>query len=423
MSRIIGTNIKINKNNFLLYIMLFPFFMPRGFREYSGLYHTIYVVLLGIASFLIFFLFTNSILRKNMRTGKAIILVCLYHLYMFGITLCIQSGISEGLQKIFIFPLLFVICVYQVKRNPHRFLDVLSNILIVDLFLNVFVFNQWLFPRYFTVDKHVAFIGHVQIVAQVGVISILVGYFIKNFYGENKGIFLIILAVINMIYSDTLVSYISLSILLVGSIAIKKTGIGKLFNHPYLFFWSVSFTSVLLIYEAIKLNGNYVWNGLDISLNGRMFIWSEGIQKLDGHWLFGYGVYGVLLKVFWTAWSSNKNGFNYAHNEILQLLLDGGVVMLALYTLLFAFCIKEMNKCPKCKEKRVVVMLLSIFMVISIVESITEYYYYFAFLAIISCLPIFMNNHISQSTDCQENQPNADIEQAVRTKTRTFWAV
>ena len=68
--------------------------------------------------------------------------------------------------------------------------------------------------------------------------------------------------------------------------------------------------------------------------------------------------------------------------------------MLILYALFLLSCIKEMNRYPKCKEKKVTTMLLSIFMVISLVESITEYYYFFAFLAIISCLPIIMDRQM-----------------------------
>nr|WP_304429900.1 O-antigen ligase family protein [uncultured Acetatifactor sp.] len=387
-------SIKIYKKNLLLYIMIFPFFMPRGFEEYFSIYHTIYVGLLGIASFLNFFFFIYEASKVKIQVKKSIIMVFLYHIYMLCVTLYVQAGISEGLQKIFLPPVLFLVCAYRIKKNPHQFLNVISNILTIDLVLNVFIFNQWIFPQYFTVNQHVVFMGHVQIIAQIGIISILVGYFLKTNYNENKGMFLIGLAVINMIYSDTMVSYISLIILLVGILVIKKVNLGKVFNYPYLFFWLILLINALLICITLKLRGHYFWNGLDISMNGRMFIWRAAIQKLDKYWFLGYGAYGVLLKVFWNAWAGNVNGSNYAHNEIIQLLLDGGVVLLILYALFLLSCIKEMNRYPKCKEKKVTTMLLSIFMVISLVESITEYYYFFAFLAIISCLPIIMDRQM-----------------------------
>ena len=100
----------------------------------------------------------------------------------------------------------------------------------------------------------------------------------------------------------------------------------------------------------------------------------------------------MLFRVFWNDWGGNYYGSNYAHSEILQLLLDGGLVLLIVYVFMMMSCMNKMSKCKNCKEKNIAILLLGIFSVISIIESVTEYYYYFGFLAITASLELILHD-------------------------------
>ena len=91
-------------------------------------------------------------------------------------------------------------------------------------------------------------------------------------------------------------------------------------------------------------------------------------------WLLGYGAYGVNIVPFWEI---GKDGFNYAHNDLLQHLLDGGIVLsLIFYIIIY----KQLNQLSFIKDEKVKNVMYSItflFFIIMLVESSTEYYYYF----------------------------------------------
>lgn len=383
----VAIRLSYRRGNLSLYLMLIPFFFPKGFGEYLPVYKMVSTALLAMASAFILANFIYNVSRKKTVVHIALLSIILYHVTLLIITLIIQQGINEGIQKIFLAPALCILCVNQVKKNSYVFLNVLSNILIVNILLNVTIFNQWMFPDYFLVDKHIVFIGHVQVASQIGIIALFVGNALALKYNEKKGKFLCILALVNMIYSDTVVSYLCVAIYLIGKLVVSKRKKARLVEHVTPIFLAYLFFSILMLIITFKLKGFYIWKGIDISMNGRMFIWQDAFEKMKDHWIFGYGAYGVRLKVFWNAWSGNANGFNYAHNEILQLLLDGGIILALQYVIMIILALKNVGKVQTNLLKRVICLLFGIFMTVALVESITEYYYYFAFLSIMACLP------------------------------------
>ena len=129
-----------------------------------------------------------------------------------------------------------------------------------------------------------------------------------------------------------------------------------------------------------------------LSLNGRNFIWKEGMRLISEHKLFGYGVHGVLIKVFWSKWTGDaRNGMNYAHNQIIQVLLDGGVVLLISFLIMLRSYMHPLKYIKKSEGAFARICLMAVF-VVMIVESTFEYYYILIFLSLIAYLPEIMKN-------------------------------
>lgn len=97
-------NVSVTKNNArkkntFLYFMLLPFLFPRGFGEYFSWYHSLQRYMLAFATFIMFVYFIVSLSRKKIAINICACWVLAYHFVLLIETICIQGGVSEGIQK------------------------------------------------------------------------------------------------------------------------------------------------------------------------------------------------------------------------------------------------------------------------------------------------------------------------------------
>lgn len=377
-------------SNVLWYLAILPFLFPFGFADYFLAYKEFRVLLLGIATIAIIAREVYLIIANQgkMQISKPLLAVLVYHVALLVITLCIQGNITQGIQKIFVTPALCFLLDEGCKKNNECIINVICDLLIVDFVLNLFVFNQWFVPKYFLIDNHdnhLMFIGHVQTAAEVGILGLFIAY-IEYSYGvyKKKSVILALLSVSTMIYSQTAASFIGLVIIAIFLVLSNFDEIKQFINnHEYVVLIIVLLVSIVMI--NITKTPLYKRYGsiITTSLSGRPFIWDVGLKLFQAKPIFGYGAYGVLIKVFWSAWDKNNLGFNYAHSTILQLLLDGGVVLASIFIFTVASYVKFADK--KMRNNNIKYMshiLLLAFLSVGMVESLTEYYYIFIFLSI-----------------------------------------
>lgn len=380
--------IKINTSNFIWYLALVPFLFPKGFAVYFSSYKAFSVLILGIATFIILAreLVIGAYSHWTIELNAPLMLILLYHIVLLVITISVQGTITEGLQKIFVAPTVCLLLAEGGRRNLFNIIDVTCNILIIEFLLNILVFNQWLFPSYFLVNNHITFIGHVQVAAEIGLLGILIAYAeYKHGMHKVKATLLIVLSFITMIYSKTGASYASIALitvlLLIGKVVqIKEFTV----RHIKLI------TAIVIALTFMWINVDYIsifsrfHNALVLFLNGRTFIWDQGIELFKKKPLFGYGAYGAEIRPFWVQWTNNGIGFNYAHNTILQLLLDGGIVLMTMFIIVLFAYLQHTQKHTKDHNIQYVIYVLFItFLFVGQFESITEYYYFFMFLSLI----------------------------------------
>ena len=252
------------------------------------------------------------------------------------------------------------------------------------MILNITVFNQLIFPQLFSVDNHIMFIGHVQVASEIGLLAVYVGYLkAMNPDGKFEGYLLMIVAFVNMLYAETSASYIAIFELLVFMILGRNTGFRRFISKSV-----IVLTLILIIISGfiinIKIDSNTYF--LNTILNGRLFVWNQGMDLVKESPLFGYGAYGVKIQVFWSQWVSNGIGFNYAHNTILQLLLDGGIVLMVIFIIAVLSYIKTINIIHNGKLRYISCVIMLVFITVGLVESLTEYNYFFIFLSILPYL-------------------------------------
>lgn len=367
---------KFNKSDIYLVLVLIPFMHPRGFSEYFAAYKNFFTAWLYIVVCAVFIYFIFKILRGHTTYKEFTPFILIYFGYLIFITLFIQGNIKQGIQKVFVTPALCLFCIIMFKQKIIQFIRCLAIVLIVSFVLNITVFSPWMCPNYFNVDEHLIFIGHVQIAAQLGILGIYVGYFCRRYISNALGVILTIMSIITMIMSDTIASKIAI-VLFIVFYAINKLRMARWILYIdaryYIYIWLIVNFAMLGFY--ILLNGNYVINGIDFTLSGRSFVWKNSIELIKQSLLTGYGVYGILIKVFW----STGEGMNYAHNEVLQRLLDGGILSLMLFVILLCFIVKGIKKVKDKSIQMISNACLLILLVLMLIESVTDYYYVFIF--------------------------------------------
>lgn len=110
--------------------------------------------------------------------------------------------------------------------------------------------------------------------------------------------------------------------------------------------------------------------GKDATLTSRTRIWNKSFELLKNNWLFGTGR-GTEISYI-NVWGEEKSVVE-THNSVLQILLDGGVISLLLYGILFAKAVCRLNF--EKAEQRVVFIALCVTLVNGLTESIANHFF------------------------------------------------
>lgn len=371
--------IKLKTRDILLYLFLIPFLHPRGFDEYFGWYKNFFTIWMYLAMAIGIFYFVYSVFGLRMRYPKCILAMMLYFGLMAIITLCKMGSFNGGLQKIFAAPVLCMLCAFFAETNGERLIEVLENILFVVFGLNIIVFNPGLFNHYFSArdeQLRLLFIGHVQIAAQLGLLGLYVACLSSNIKGKAmfRSKLLIVFSAFTMLMSFTSASMIVLVILFIGGLYIRLSRTGKLLKHDSRFYVVGYFLLDAILMLYLYTNG-WLFQLFGLNINGRGYIWEQVYNKFSESPWVGYGVKGVLVKVFWSIWVGDGQGMNYTHNQIFQVLLDGGIILFLSFGLFLFTFTKCMKKNLEDKTLKFSNVCLIGMLFVMIFESVFEYHY------------------------------------------------
>ena len=287
----------------------------------------------------------------------------------------------------FAVPVVCVFLIQNMKKNSRKLLNSLAMIFIINLSLNAFL-TQIAFDS----ETHIIFLGHVQMISQYGLAALVVAalYYIMYRDKKIKMGYLIFLTIFTMLTTDA-DSAVFVAIIILSGFVIYKFKLYRilLFKTEIYVLGMLALNIVIIYLTAINKS---IIPGLDFS--GRQFVWQNALLNIKKQPVFGYGIDGVLLHTFWTEWSGG--GFNYAHNQIMQNLLDGGLVLtISFWGMIFTF-IKQIKKVTERKYRVLFNSSVIALLFVMIFDSTTLYSYMYIILAIIYVVPSL----------CIENQYN-----------------
>lgn len=372
--------LRFNLKDCFLYFIIIPFFYPKGFSEFFPLYKNFFTIWLCVSIVLIYFIYLIELIKCKKRVYNLTFLFSIY-LYFFVlilITLFCRNTFSDTLQKVFAAPALCCLCSKYFTYQPYRLIRITNNVLSFLFILNLTVFSPLIWPNYFApITNHLTFLGHVQTGAQLGLLLILLSYieyeyFNKSKFRMNKQIFL---SLSTMCFSFTSVSYMSIFLIILFFVICKMQHYDILNFNVKIYITLYLILNFILLYYIKNTATSYEIFGF--SLNGRDFIWKETMNTISKSLIYGYGSHGALIKVFWSAWTGDGLGMNYTHNQILQVFLDGGIILFLPYIFLLYSSFKDVNKIYNKKNRYWFLCFILISLIIMTFESTMEYFYIF----------------------------------------------
>lgn len=364
------------KSELYIYAVIFAILCPRGPIELSSAYKYVFTLFTwGIVALIWLRFFMRFPVNKH-TVNKEYLPAVLYFVFAIIISLAVKRSVSGGLQQLFAYPTFFLFICEEMRRNSKTVIKAFAGILTVLLAMN-FPLTLIIFRR---VLYHITFLGHVQMISQFGVLAIFIAVigFMSDVLSRRKACLLAALTFLNMMTTDASSAVLSAVII----VAVLIVYIFKLYNlfcfKSQIYVGIMVAFSFFIIVAACK--SWLVGMVPDYTFSGRSYIWREVFQRFSESPIYGYGIEGILIKPFWVG---PNGGFNYAHNQIMQNILDGGVI---LFTLFWAMILSLAQSINKMKNKILVIvsnaaLICTLFMMVF--DSASLYCYSYVLFAII----------------------------------------
>lgn len=366
----------VSKRSILIYLVVIGFLFPRGFINVSPLYHKVCSAFMWLSVFLTWIQWIkHSAKGKGVLDGKfksCILSIGGYFILSIIVTILCRRNISSGLQQLFAAPSVCVFMLLNLKLNPQKLLNAIANVMCVEFTVNAIMAAS---QPYINGIYHVIFLGHIQVVSQYGILAILVGVLFELLYHDNhkRNVYLLIVTFYTMLTTDAESATFTLVGLLIAFIIYKCKLSRFLTINSVIYVFLMITLSVLIVYCS-AINQNLIPS---FDINGRRFVWESALEKIRERPVTGYGIDGVLLSTFWTS------GFNYAHNQLVQNLLDGGIILtISFWNMIIGFA-KEINKIRMVKYRVLCNASLIALLFVMLFDSTTLYIYMYMILSII----------------------------------------
>ena len=381
----LGERIEKKYAELIMYFVLIPFLHPRGFDAVWQWHKSLFTLWLLPAMLVIFLWVVFDLVKRGQTYQMSAFAMGIYYVLFIGITLILQGSLREGLQKLIAAPALYLFTILCLRQDGRRFLRVMGNILFWVMVANISVFCPPVVDA-ITRMYHVNFLGHVQVSAMFGILGIVIAV-LQIALGEDRirPLLLIGLCLLTMIWSGTAASQLMITVLVLGVVMWLIPGVRRCLLLEQKWYLAAYFAINLLL-MLFALGNHYVIAGINLSISGRTHVWSEALRSIAKNPLLGYGAYGVLIQPSWSATATN-----YAHNELLQRFLDGGIVLTVVFYWMVYLFLKPVSKLRSPMAKALANTCIVAVLLLMTFESVTDYYYISIFMVLMSQLPKLIN--------------------------------
>lgn len=362
-----------NITSLVRYFVLIPLLLPKGLDSLIPGYKSV-TTLWAMASLAIILL--DLVIRLS--RGKWVLNLpfglVFYYLMAIAVTGFSAKGIVNGLQELFLFPAFFLYLFSFTEEELREYAVSCMRILCV-LFLAQLIAPSTLFAG----SLHMTLLGHVQVFSQYGLLAMTLAslVYLNRWTALWLPVLTVALAVVCMVGVDADSAHYALIVFAVVLLLLKV--FPALLNFDFRAVVLVSFVfSVLVVELTILRQSPLIGTDLDWTFSGRLFVWESADALFRQAPLFGHGVENSVITTFWST------GMSYAHNQVMQCLIDGGIALLAAMVLMLCAVAKQVGKIADARFRMVALAAFCSLLFVMVFDSFTPYSYAFIFLALIA---------------------------------------
>lgn len=355
------------------YFVLIPLLLPQGLDSIFPGYKIVTTLWAMLALYFVLldttFRLCHGELSLNIPPG-----IVLYYFMAISVTVLSSKGVASGLQELFFFPAISVYLLSLSEDELREYAVACARVLMV-LFLLQLLVPSSLFAGLF----HMTMLGHVQVFSQYGLLSITLACFLylKKWVTPSFAFLLLGLSVVCMVTADADSAHYALIVFAAVLLLLKICPILLKLDFRIVVILFIAF-SMLVVMLTIRRQSPLIGTEVDWTFSGRLFVWESADALFRQSPLFGYGVENSVITTFWSA------SMSYAHNQVMQCLIDGGIVLLLAMVWMLCSIAGQVNMILDVGFRKVAISALCALLFVMVFDSFTPYSYVFIMLAFIT---------------------------------------
>lgn len=363
----------ILENKAIMFIILFILLKP-GVINQIPFMNTIFNSIMIFIVILIIGLY----LYRGKYSGLNILLLCFF--LILGFSTFINHNYIFYFLKIYL-PIIGLVLYGQmcIESNKNNFLNILSLLFSTLIILNVI---SLIFPLNIFGDR-MSFLGYDNNATSIIILGFL---FILLRYKDSQkkwnleivvNIICLLLTII-LIESATCKFMIVILILFFLLIYKRNLPINKFLKTKYIYAIFIFLFFAIVIFRLQSVLSFLIVNVLhrNLSFTGRTEIWDIAISLFTQKPIFGFGVLDPSIRL-------ETLGIFHAHNTILQILVDGGLVSLFFYTLIWYYIYVLLKHSDDSETKKLFVFGVFVILITSLFEFYVKSSTIYLFLSMI----------------------------------------
>ena len=329
-------------NEIIMFILILLLFEPNIAVKYN-LFNNVFVC----GSVISFIFITMLIIREKKTINKITLLMIIFRTLLICTTIYNNGDILKvGYQSIIIISLMLYTEYYYRNDKILDFINILSNILTLYLFINIILYI--LYPNgLYLARSGIHFLGIRTRFTEYSMLLLLLNIINYQLKIENIKIFIFKMTIVllNIFIPRIATAIIGLIIFILVYIFFKK----KIkINYKLIFAVSLIITALIVFFRIQDIFSYVIVDLLhkDLTLTGRTSIWDKSYTYIfDKFVLFGHGMKIDGNFVFWRVqlWQ--------AHNQLLQILYEGGILGTILFYEIFFMSLAKLNHTNQINEK------------------------------------------------------------------------
>lgn len=372
-------------NPIYLFFLLMPYFKPASLEFIAPTVESLFDIWKIGSTIIIFGLY----LFYYHRMSKLVLMITAYEFALFFSTL-INGGnywrLAVSCGTVIGFCMLTELC---MKRNCKRYFFVVYHIYFLLILINFVVLL--LFPDGIATDDYYHntynFLGIDNSLAGLVMVPLMAISCIYSAFKKKKLTFSAIL-MLAMISATVLITWsatgvVAWFVMITYILFVYQGWFTKYFNSYALFATFVAL-QIMIVFLRVQEYFAFIIEdilGKSITLTGRTEIWDLTYPIILQSPIIGHGVYEGHGLVYW------HNSYMYSHNAMLEILIQGGIIGLVLFTIPFIMVTKQLYKYCKHFLSGIVTVTLFAFLVIYLVEAQITAIWVFGFLVMAACIP------------------------------------